>query len=71
MSRQPILKTLKRDHQILTASFVRARANHWRLIELFGLLQIGHSANRIIKAKPHSRRRGDESVPNESRKQLT
>ena len=41
-SRQPILKTLKRDHQILIANCVHARANLRSPAELFDLLQIGH-----------------------------
>jgi hypothetical protein len=45
MSRQPILKTLERDHEILIANCVRARANQGRTAEL-RLLQIGHCANQ-------------------------
>jgi hypothetical protein len=44
-SRQPILKTLKRDHQILIANCAHARVNRKRLVELFRLLQAGHYAN--------------------------
>jgi hypothetical protein len=46
MSRQPILKTLERDHEILIANCVRARANQGRMAELLRLLQIGHCANQ-------------------------
>jgi len=41
-SRQPILKTLKRDDQILIANCVHARANQRRLIELFEVLPTSH-----------------------------
>jgi hypothetical protein len=37
------LKTLERDHQILIADCVQARANQCPLIERFGVLQVGNA----------------------------
>jgi hypothetical protein len=42
----PSLKTLERDHQILIANCVQARANPGRPTELFGVLQVGHYPKR-------------------------
>ena len=46
MSRQPIFKTLERDHQILEVNCVRARADQIWPIEILGLLQVGHCSRR-------------------------
>jgi hypothetical protein len=44
--RQPILKTLQQDPQILIANCVQARANLRLPAELSGVLQVGHCATK-------------------------
>jgi len=48
-SRQPILKTLKRDHQILIANCVHARAKSVAAVKLLPVLQAGHIQMRAFR----------------------